>query len=196
MPSRAGDRLPLLGPNFLMHRAVLFWKDWKFFKYLREETLTPFPHMLIIQSEHKEKQMINAQSQSSSAQGRTVWGHLLESSTLGQRERRRRVWERAGDTAHRGTGPAPQAPEDGVGGGGRRCWSLGCSPWSSKKKEPFNLGPKGCEARPPWASRKTEENLAEESCLRTPSVGTHPCVSLVYRYRALRGRCYFTAVGS
>lgn len=33
-------------------------------------------------------------------------------------------------------------------------------------------------------------------CLRTPSVGTHPRVSLVYRYRALRGCCHFTAVGS
>lgn len=81
-PSRAGDRLPLLGPNFLMHRAILFWKDWKFFKYLQEETLTPFPHMLIIQSEHKEKQMINAQSRSSSAQGRTEtqWAFMRRSS--------------------------------------------------------------------------------------------------------------------
>ena len=82
-----------------------------------------------------------------------------------------------------------------AGGEGEEVLYSGCTPGSSKKKEPLNPGPKGCEARPPWSSRKTEENLGGVT-LENSQLGTHPRVRLVYGYRALRGRCHFTAAGS
>lgn len=67
--------------------------------------------------------------------------------------------------------------------------SLGHSLQSPRKKQPFNLGPKGHEARPPGLVRR-RHGIAERSQVKESSLqGTPLCLAGLRAY-SLRGHCH------
>ena len=74
----------------------------------------------------------------------------------------------AGDAAHRGAGPAPQASEDGLGVRGRRCCTQVAPLGVQRRKSHSTRAPKGVRRDLPGLQGR-QKRISKESCWRTPS---------------------------